>query len=637
MVNALHHFHVADYIIFSITMAISIGIGIYYALSGGRQRTTSEYLVGERKMTFLPVAISLLVSFESSIMMLGVPAESYVYGIQWWICTWGYLLSKIVSIFVVVPLIHPLKITSIFEYLEMRYKSWYVRLIGTILGLLSTLWYMGIVLFGPGIALEAVSGFPQWISIAAVALAAVIYTSIGGIKAVIWTDVFQSLVMFSGMAAILIKGTIDAGGADAVWNKAMDGGRFNLFNFDTDPTIRHTFWSLFFGSFIRGLGFGFNQPTCQRISSTKSLRDAYKVIFLTAPLFFLTISVACYEGIVAYAYYQTVECDPLESDQITNPNQVIPYMVMDIFRYLPGMPGLFIASLFSASLSTLSTGLSSMSAIFLQDIVKKIVKNDISEMKGTVIAKLSVVVSGILACGVAMLIAQIGGTLIQITGTVLSAFGGPLSGLFLLSSLFPWANKKGALVGTLVSLALCTWLGMGSSFSKTLKKTPWLPPASTDHCPVDNLTSWVENNNNTIVINYTTTEFTSTTIETTLLDPQPEGLDRFYSISYMWFGSIGVITVLLVGSIVSLITGVEDVDPKYIFPAYSWLCGCLPKTAREYLQCRMIPETQETNGDIYKKPRVDNMELIISNNNEKLTKNGEEELKQLLKPQSPGN
>ena len=115
MVDPSHSFHIADYVVFGATIVISIGIGIYYALSGGRQRTTSEYLVGGRAMKFLPVAISLMVSFESSIMMLGLPAEMYVYGVQWWFSCVGYLVAHFLSIFIMVPLLHPLKITSAYE------------------------------------------------------------------------------------------------------------------------------------------------------------------------------------------------------------------------------------------------------------------------------------------------------------------------------------------------------------------------------------------------------------------------------------------------------------------------------------------------------------------------------------------
>lgn len=78
MVNQNHSFHAADYGIFAVTIVVSLGIGIYYALSGGKQRTTAEYLVGNRQMMIIPVAISLMVSFESSIMMLGTPAEVHI-------------------------------------------------------------------------------------------------------------------------------------------------------------------------------------------------------------------------------------------------------------------------------------------------------------------------------------------------------------------------------------------------------------------------------------------------------------------------------------------------------------------------------------------------------------------------------
>jgi Na+/proline symporter len=108
----LHEFSVADYVVFILTIVVSLGIGIYYALSGGRQRTTSEYLVGNRKMAVLPVAISLMVSFESSIMMLGTPAEIYRYGIQWIWANLGFFCANLLAIKIMVPLIHPLKITS---------------------------------------------------------------------------------------------------------------------------------------------------------------------------------------------------------------------------------------------------------------------------------------------------------------------------------------------------------------------------------------------------------------------------------------------------------------------------------------------------------------------------------------------
>ncbi|KAK7090456.1 hypothetical protein V1264_010250 [Littorina saxatilis] len=616
MVDPSHVFHIADYAVFGVTILISISIGIYYAFAGDRQRTTAEYLVGGRAMKFLPVAISLMVSFESSIMMLGLPAEAYVYGIQWWISTVGFLVSQVASVFIVVPLLHPLKITSAYEYLQFRFNSRAVRLLGSFLGILTNIWYMGIVLFGPAIALEAVTGFSQWGSIFVVAFVAVVYTTIGGLKAVIWTDVFQAFVMYAGMFAILIKGTIDVGSPAKVWEIAREGGRLNFFNFDIDPRTRHTFWNLFVGTIIRGFGLAFNQSTIQRISSTKSEKEAKWVLLIMAPCFFLSLSMACYEGIVAFAYYQTKGCDPLASKKITNPNQVIPFTVMDIFQDLPGMPGLFLASLFSASLSTLSSSLSSLSALLWTDFLHHRL-DGISEFKATMIAKSSVVVFGLLGCGVALLVSLIGGPLTQITGSLLAAFGGPLTGLFLMGCFCPWTNAKGALSGGILSLILTSWLSLGKSFAKNVKRAPWLPPASTDMCLANHSASLFQTTTPSggyssgftdAMLNFTHHDYdmvygfqfnggdhystmSAAAMETTThaaVDDGPQGIEAIYTMSYQWLSPVSILITIILGTAVSLATGGNkkgDVHPRYLLGFCDHLCCCLPECVRKVFRC----------------------------------------------------
>ena len=115
MVDPSHSFHIADYCIFGTTLALSIAIGIYYSLSGGRQRTTDEYLLGGRVMKSIPLAISLLVSYDSSTFTLGVPAEMYVYGVQLWWSSFGLFAAIMFAFLVMVPLLYPLKITSAYE------------------------------------------------------------------------------------------------------------------------------------------------------------------------------------------------------------------------------------------------------------------------------------------------------------------------------------------------------------------------------------------------------------------------------------------------------------------------------------------------------------------------------------------
>ncbi|XP_061171731.1 sodium-dependent multivitamin transporter-like [Saccostrea echinata] len=629
-----HDFGVVDYVVFVLTIVVSLGIGIYQALSGGRQKTTSEYLVGNRRMAVLPVAISLLVSFESSIMMLGTPAEIYRYGIQWVWANIGFFCANLLAIKVMVPLIHPLKITSANEYLELRFKSHAVRLMATSLGMLNYVLYMGIVLYGPALALEAVTGFPLAYSIFIVAIAAVIYTSIGGIKAVIWTDVFQFLVMFSGIFAVLIKGTIDIGGVGKTWEIANNNGRLNWFNFDLDPRTRHTFWNLFFGSLVRGMFLIFNQSSVQRISSTPTLSDAKKVMYYTAPGFLVTIFLAVTEGIIAYSYFHVLRCDPLESKTIKNSNQLIPALVMGMFGNMHGMPGLFIASLFSASLSTLSSGLSSLSALVWQDFVRPHTK-PMSEFKATVIAKISVVIFGSLAIIVAFLVSTIGGTLIQITGTILSTIGGPLTGVYLVGCFCPWINSKGAIFGCISGVALVGWIAAGMSVSKGIKRTPPLPAAPVDQCFAPSVVNASDLMTNTTLETFLSSTELSTKSSVFIQPLEPQGLDQLYSLSYTLLGVIGLINSIITGTIVSFLTGYtkpEESDPRYLVSLTDELFSFLPEKIRKplrfgysYDRSKVYKEQVFTEKDL-KQEKVHNfanVTITVSSEKEKINGVGE--------------
>ncbi|XP_021372070.1 sodium-dependent multivitamin transporter-like isoform X2 [Mizuhopecten yessoensis] len=537
--------------------------------------------MGNRHMKVLPVALSLMVTFESSITMLGFPAEVYVHGIMFWWALLAFIFSNFIGVLIWVPLIHPLKVTSVYQYLELRYQSRGIRLMGTSVAGLGTIFYLGIVLYGPAIALDAVTDFPIWASIVLVAAVSVLYTSIGGLKAVIWTDVFQCLVMLIGMFSVIIKGTLSAGGTAKMFEVVGNSGRLNFFNFDPDPFVRHTFWSLLIGSIIRTTGLVFNQSSVQRISSMPTQRAANKVLLFAGPAFTFTMSLAAFEGIIAYAYFHSKGCDPLASKQITNSNQVIPFMVLDIFKTLPGMSGLFLASLFSASLSTLSSGLASLSAQLTEDFIKPTFKS-LTDVKITIIAKLSVVVFGMAAVGVSFMIVNIEGPITQVTFSILSAFTAPLTGLMFYSAYFPRATKKGAVAGVVSSMTFIFWISMGQSFSTTLKKTPYLPAGPTDQCAAfgENSTSLL----NTTYL-YSSTEPTITPTSVFSGFRENEGLDRLYAISYQWLSTLGIFLFLVIGSLVSYVTGrpnPAEVDVRFILPIIDHLFPFLPKRFRKW-------------------------------------------------------
>ncbi|XP_052765658.1 sodium-dependent multivitamin transporter-like [Mya arenaria] len=206
----------------------------------------------------------------------------------------GYLLAALIA----VPIFHPLKITSVYEYYQLRYGTNAVRYVALTLGVIHYTFYMGIVMYGTALALESAAGLPLWSSIVMFSLVAIIYTSIGGFKAVIWTDVFQSLIMIIGILAVLIKCTIEAGGPANI--ARLSSSRVNLFNFNPDPTIRHTFWTLVFGAPTQFFYLAITQAGIQRINSTPTMKEARRVFFIAAPIYALTWILALFQGLTIF-------------------------------------------------------------------------------------------------------------------------------------------------------------------------------------------------------------------------------------------------------------------------------------------------------------------------------------------------
>ncbi|XP_071119283.1 sodium-coupled monocarboxylate transporter 1-like [Haliotis cracherodii] len=552
-----HAFGKWDYTVFGVMVAVSVSIGIYHAIVG-RHSKLEEYFLAGRAMPFFPIALSMQASFTSIVTMLGVSGEAYSNGIMWVLNEVAYSVGNVIDMCLLLTLLKRLNLSSPFQYIEGRFKSRLLTLMVTVASCLKNMFYMSIILFGQGMALQAVTGFSTLGSILVTSAAAVLYTSIGGLKAVIWTDVLQYTLMYTGILAVTIKGTIDVGGVQEIWSRVESGGRLT-FIYDFDPTIRHTVWTVGFASIFYAFGGLFRPAYLQRIAATKSLTDARRAIMvglLCSPLFGTLCVIG---GLVAYGYYDFKRCDPVASNQIDKGDQVLPFMTIDIFRNLPGMPGLFLAALYSASLSSLSSGLSALANITWEDFVKPHV-SAMSEFKQMAVAKVSVVAWGVAICCVAICVSSLKSIpLLQIYYSANSIIAGPMFSLFYLGAMFPFVNTRSAIVALLVGISFLTWLVVGANISPGVRKTPPLPPAPTDHCPIVNLT-----------LPYPMTTLNSTSDD--LHQYTGSGLDAFYSLSYIMYHVFGFLIVQVVGVVLSLATGgnKDGVNPLYVRKFFCW-------------------------------------------------------------------
>uniref|UniRef100_A0A1B6CD99 Sodium-dependent multivitamin transporter n=1 Tax=Clastoptera arizonana TaxID=38151 RepID=A0A1B6CD99_9HEMI len=537
-------FHTADYVVLSITLVVSAGIGIYFRFTGGKQKTTKEYLLGNKNQKIIPVAISLMASFMSAITLLGVSAEIYNYGTLFLIINFAYVIFTPIAAYLYLPVFFKLGATSAYEYLERRFGI-ITRTVASLIYTLYMTLYMGIVLYAPAIALEALTGLSQNQSILVVGLVCTFYSTIGGIKAVIVTDVFQSLLMFTAIFCV-IYGAVSEKGFDGIWKIAEEKGRIEFVNLNPDPTIRHTYFSLLIGGGLTYLSlYAINQTQVQRYLTMKDYKTAVKSLWLSLPILIILSFSTGFSGLAIFSKYYS--CDPLLEGRISRSDQMMPLFIVESVNSFPGLAGLFVAGIFSASLSTVSACLNSLSAVTLEDYIKPVYlrcsNKTFPDAKSIFLSKFLALMYGVICLSIAFLARYLGGIL-QAALTIFGVVGGPLLGVFTLGMFIPAANEIGAVTGVLSGLVFSLYLGFGGS--KPIPQKLWL---SIDGC-YGNLTS--------------------SPVYTTI--PPFEGdFPYLFRISYMYYIVLGFLLTMVIGIIISFLASAcgrvqDDCDPDLFIP-----------------------------------------------------------------------
>ncbi|XP_060042710.1 sodium-dependent multivitamin transporter isoform X2 [Erinaceus europaeus] len=558
-------FSAVDYVVFALLLVLSLAIGLYHACRGWGQHTVGQLQMADRKMDCLPVALSLLATFQSAVAILGVPAEIYRFGTQYWFLGCCYFLGLLIPAHIFIPIFYRLHLTSAYEYLELRFNK-AVRICGTVTFIFQMVIYMGVVLYAPSLALNAVTGLDLWLSVLTLGIVCNIYTALGGLKAVIWTDVFQTLVMFLGQLAVIIVGSAKLGGLGQVWHTASQHGLISGLELDPDPFVRHTFWTLAFGGLFMMLSlYGVNQAQVQRYLSSRTEKAAVLSCYAVFPCQQLVLCISCLIGLVMFAYYQKFPMSTQQSQAA--PDQFVLYFVMDLLRGLPGLPGLFVACLFSGSLSTISSAFNSLATVTMEDLIRPWF-SDLSEARATMLCRMLAFGYGLLCLGMAYISSQMG-PLLQAAISIFGMIGGPLLGLFCLGMFFPCANPPGAIVGLLAGLAMAFWIGVGSTVTSTGSSGAPSPPNSSSFSLPNNLTA-----------------IGLTTLVPSVTHSKPTGLQRLYSLSYLWYSAHNSTTVIVVGLIVSLLTGGmrgRTLDPRTLYPVWPRLLALLPRACQKRL------------------------------------------------------
>jgi solute:Na+ symporter, SSS family len=438
-----------DWVVIVIYLAGMIGIGLYFYLREKRN-STANFFVGGRSIPFWAAGVSLYAANTSSISFIAIPAKAFE-------TNWQYLTNNLIAVFGlmfvavwIVPLLRRLDLMSVFSYLETRFHPG-IRMLASALCILTQIGSrMSVILFLPALAIATITGISVTLSVILMGGFTIIYTAMGGMKAVIWTDFVQVIVKMGG--AIFAIGFIIwslHGGVGEFVSTAMAENKMHLFDFSFDLTKATVWGFIFLVLFDVVLTFPKDQVLMQRTLSTKSDKEAGRSIWAFAAIMIPGGFVFYMIGTALFVFYKA------------HPERMNPLLPIDatfplfIAAELPmGVTGLIVAGIFAAAMATLSGIMNSVATLISVDFHDKLVK-DASAKKSVFFAEMMTIVVGLVGIGAALLLSRFDvHSLFDVSIELAGLLGGGFAGAYTLGMFTRRANSAGVAIGIAGSTAL---------------------------------------------------------------------------------------------------------------------------------------------------------------------------------------
>lgn len=428
-----------DWTVLILYFLLVIGISVY--VSRTMNASTDDFFLGGQKIPWWAAGISIFGSKLSALTFIAIPAKTFA-------TDWTYIFANLMIVAVAplviwffLPYFRKMKITSVYEYLAIRFNT-NVKLLGSFTFVLFQIGRLGIVIYLPALVLATVTGIDLIACVVLISLITTAYTIAGGIEAVIWTEVMQVVVLLGGAFLCFYFISDSVGGVDVILREARAAGKIKMVNPGwaiTEPVL----WVVILGNFLTHLTtYTSDQVVVQRYLTTPTMKDAkqsiYTNAFLVIPATFIFFSV----GTALWVFFK-------HNPSLLNPNgridDIFPWYIS---QQLPaGLSGLVIAGLFAATMSTVSSSMNSIATVATIDFYKyfRPHANDQQRLRFARVVTLCLGLFGItLAIGlVFMQDLSIWDQYLKLIGL----FGGCLAGMFIAGIFFPQINSIGILIG----------------------------------------------------------------------------------------------------------------------------------------------------------------------------------------------
>ena len=447
-------FQPLDYLFLGLYLCSLVAMGIFISRKG---KTTDDFFLAGRRIPWWAAGLSIYGTQLSSISFIATPAKVYATDWVYLLVQLSIILIAVPVVFVYLPFFRRTKLTSAYEYLERRFNVG-VRLFASASFVLYQFGRMAIVLLLPAMALSTVTGINVHLCILVMGVLATVYTVLGGIEAVIWTDVIQVVVLLGGafLSLALILAELDGGLAGLIAS-GSEASKFHVFNWSWDHTTASV-WVVLVGNLFNNLvPYTSDQAVIQRYLTTKDEQAAARGIWMNAVMLVPSTLVLFTLGTALWAFYRA-NPELLDPSQATD--SIFPLFMA---QQLPvGIAGLVIAGVFAASMSTLDSSLNSVATALTTDWYARF-HPDAPDHSKLVLARWLTAILGVLATSISLVLATFNvGSLWDTFQASMGLFGGGLAGLFALGILTRRANGRGALVGAAASVLVLAWVQRNS-------------------------------------------------------------------------------------------------------------------------------------------------------------------------------
>ena len=459
-------FYLVDKIILILYFVGIVMLGMYFRK---KSATPMGFMIASGKLPSWAVGLSMLGTFVSSITFLAYPGQAYNFNWDAMMFSFTLPIAALIAMLYFIPLYRTKVKVSAYEYLDQRFGGW-ARVYGSISFMFGSLTRIGMILFLVSLVLHSLTGWSYYSIIIVTGIGVTLYTMIGGIEAVIWTDVIQVIILFAGAilsSVILLLGLPE--GPGQLFQIAAENNKFYLGSWRLD-LIAPTAWVVVLYGIMENLrNFGVDQNYVQRYQTVRTTKEAARSVWTAAIAYIPISALFLFIGTALFAYYQ-VNADLLP-DNLKGElmgDKVYPHFIV---TQLPiGVRGLLIAAIMAAAMSSIDSSLNCVSSLTLLDFYKKYFKKDTDEKQDIKMLRWYTIIWGFFGTITGLAMTQVQ-TALE-TGWQLGGIaGGGVIGLFLLGLMFKRAQRWQAIVAVIASVISIAW----ATFARNLPEAwGWL-------------------------------------------------------------------------------------------------------------------------------------------------------------------